>query len=112
MNEVANTPMNLEDVDLLDDLHFFMHNDPNFYRSILFPMIGKVKNHVNAGKRCKDTVFRGCVDRAADAYCKKFNVAENVKSVFTDVDRDELARKIFGQERDRIEQGQYNGDDK
>jgi len=92
----------------MDDLHYFMHNDPAFYRKIFYPIISKFKKHIKSGKQCRDTVFRPCVDRAADAYCNKFNIADNPKSVFTDVDRDELARKIFGQERDRVEKGVYD----
>ena len=110
MDEVANSVINLEEIDLSEDLHFFMHNDHNFYRKVFFPMISKVKAHIKSGKRCHDGVFRPCVDQAAETYCKKFNIPDNHKSVFTDVDRDELARKIFGQEKDRIEQGDYDGD--
>jgi hypothetical protein len=111
MDEVVNSVINLEEMDLPSDLHFFMHNDHNFYRKVFFPMISKVKAHVKAGNRCHDAVFRPVVDTAAETYCKKFNIPDNHKSVFTDVDRDELARKIFSQEKDRIEQGDYDGDD-
>lgn len=101
----------LEDVDLLDDLHFFMHNDPSFYRKVFFPLISLLKKHVKTGKRCKDDIFKPCVDHAVTLYCKKFNIPGNEKSVFTDVDRDSLARKIFAQEVERIEQGDYDGRD-
>jgi hypothetical protein len=71
-------------------------------------MLSKVKAHIKAGKPCKDDIFRPCVDHAASAYCKKFNIHDSDKSVFTDVDRDALAREIFGQERDRIQKGEYD----
>jgi hypothetical protein len=102
----------LEDVDMLDDLHFFMHNDPKFYRKFLYPLIAKFRDHIKQGKKCKDTVFRPCVDRAVDMYCQKYDIAGNPKSVFTDVDRDELARRVFGQEKMRVDQGVYDGDQK
>jgi hypothetical protein len=98
----------LKDVDLVDDLHFFIQNDPKFYRKVFFPLLRDFKSKVKNGESCKDTMFRPCVDTAANIYCQKFNIPGNDKSVFTDVDRDELARKIFGQEKDRIEHGDYD----
>lgn len=98
----------LKDVDLLDDLHFFMQNDPSFYRRIFYPLIVQIRDAIKNGKKCKDDCFRKSVDKAAILYCKKFNIPDNPKSVFTDVDRDALARKIFGQEKERIEQGSYD----
>lgn len=99
---------NLEDVDLVDDLHYFMNNDPKFYRRIMYPVLSQVKNKMKQGQGCKHDVFRPCVDTAAKLYCKKFQITDNDKSVFTDVDRDALARKIFQQESERIKQGAYD----
>lgn len=107
IREFVESP-DLKEVDLVDDLKFFMENDPTFYRKVLFPMILKVKKHIKAGQRCKDTVFKNCVDQAASIYCQKFNIQDNEKSVFTDIDRDKLARQIFGQEVERINQGVYD----
>lgn len=112
IKEFVNSPLNLEDVDLKDDLKFFMHNDPGFYRRVLYPMIARVRDHIKQGHPCRDDIFRGAVDHAAKVYCQKFKIPQNEKSVFTDVDRDELAREIFGKERDHIEQGDYDGDDR
>lgn len=105
------TSKDLEDVDTIEDLHYFMQNDPKFYRMFFYPLISKFKDHINKGKKCKDTVFRPCVDRAVDIYCQKFGIADNPKSLFTDVDRDELARKIFDQEKTHIEKGTYDKQD-
>ncbi len=102
----------LKDVDLLDDLHFFMHNDPQFYRKELYPLIAQLKKHVKSGKRCEHTLFRKCVDKAVDHYCQKFKITGNPKSVFTDVDRDSVARKVFAQEQENISKGAYDGEAK
>lgn len=111
IREFTESP-NLEDVDLLDDLQFFMHNDPQFYRKELFPLIAQLKKFVKSGKPCDNKLFRKCVDKAADNYCQKFKIPGNPKSVFTDVDRDSLARKIFAQEQENITNGTYDGDNK
>lgn len=100
---------NLKDLDLLDDLEFFMLNDDKFYRRILHPELLKMKNNLESGVACEDNCLRPCVDKAAILYCKKFNIPDNPKSVFTDVDRDAVARKIFGKEQDNIAKGHYDG---
>lgn len=107
IREFVESP-NLKEVDLLDDLKFFMENDPQFYRRVMFPLILKIKKHVKSGGKCKDNIFRSCIDSAVHTYCQKFRIPGNEKSVFTDVDRDKLARQIFGQEIDRIHQGVYD----
>jgi hypothetical protein len=107
INEL-NERLKIDDIDLLDDLEFFMNNDNQFYRRIYYPMLMKLKKIVKTGKSCDDNFFRSCVDQAIPIYIKKFNISGNEKSVFTDVDRDEVARKIFGQEKERIEKGEYD----
>lgn len=102
----------LDDVDMIDDLMFFMNNDTNFYRKIFFPMISKIRDQIKSGKRCKDTVFRPCVDSAINSYCEKYNISENPISLFTEVDRDEIARKVFAKEKDNVIKGRYDGDQK
>ena len=109
INEVAdNSPIDFENVDLLDDLRFFMSNDPQFYRKIFYPMISKVRDHVKANKKCSDKVFRKVVDHATAQYCSQYKIPGNEKSVFTDIDRDQLARQIFDQEMTNIKSGHYD----
>ena len=110
INEFTDAP-DLKDVDLVEDLHFFMHNDPTFYRKILFPLISKLKAAVKGGQSASPEMFRGCVDKAVDVYCRKFKIPGNPKSVFTDVDRDSLDSKIFEQEKENISKGTYDGED-
>lgn len=100
--------INLKDSDLNDDLMFFMYNDDKFYRRMLYPTIHNFVEKIKGKQACKDNYFRGCVDSACKIYCNKYDIKDGEKSVFTDVDRDEVARQIFGQERDRCEQGDYN----
>jgi hypothetical protein len=101
--------LNLEDTNLLDDLEFFMLHDDKFFRRVLYPQLLDIKHKLEAGKACEDTCLRASVDRAATIYCKKFNIPDPEKSVFTDVDRDAVARSIFGKEQDNIAQGKYDG---
>lgn len=98
-----------EGVDLVDDLQHFMFHDPKFYRREMYPLIARIRDHIQSGERCKDSVFRETVDKAADVYCKKFNIPSSAKTAFTDEERDVLAQKIFHQERENIEKGHYDG---
>lgn len=100
--------IDLESVDLVDDLHFFMHNDPTFYRKIFFPHLHKFKHIIKAGKKCSPKHFKNLIDQAADIYCKKYKIPKVTMSVFSSVDRDQLASKIFNQELDHIKTGAYD----
>jgi hypothetical protein len=100
---------NLEDSNLLDDLEFFMMNDDKFYRRVLHPELISLKDKLESGEACEDDCLRPCVDKAAMLYCKKFNIPDNPKSVFTDVDRDAVARSIFGKEQENMAKGHYDG---
>ena len=97
-----------KDIDLLDDLHYFMHNDPKFYRNVFYPAISELRNRLKDNKESSPKGFKRCIDNAVNEYCKKFNITGNPTSVFTHTDRDKLARKIFGQEKDNITQGHYD----
>lgn len=109
IREFTESPgVELETIDLLDDLQVFMNNDPAFYRKVYYPVLSKFKKQIKSNGTCSEDIFRPCVDRAAQLYCQQFKISGNEKSVFTDVDRDELARKIFGQELKNIEEGIYD----
>ena len=92
----------LKDVDLLDDLHFFMTNDPKFYRQVLHPVVSILKKHLKNDTQCDHSLFIPTVDSAVKEYCQKFKLEGNPSSVFTGIDRDELARKIFDQQAEHI----------
>ena len=110
MNELDPT-LNLSHTDLIDDLHFFIHNDPQFYRQIFYPVLSKLKNHLKNGKNCSYKGFKPIIDHAIAQYCRQYRIPGNPISVFTHTDRDELARKIFGHEKENIQTGKYDGED-
>lgn len=99
--------LNLDGVDLVDDLHHFMINDPAFYKTVLFPAITNLRDKLQSNQDCSEGYFIKCVNKGMVEYCKKFKVG-NPTSVFTKVDRDSLARKIFGTEKENIINGQYD----
>lgn len=99
--------LNLNDVDFVDDLHYFMINDPLFYKNTLFPAIVDLRSKIQHNEECSDTHFIKCVNNGIKHYCKKFDLG-NPTSLFTKTDRDSLARKIFGDEKQNIIDGKYD----
>lgn len=99
--------LTLDGVDFVDDLHHFMINDPSFYKTVLFPAISNLRDKLKSDQECSENHFKNCVNIAMAKYCKKFNVGHPT-SVFTKTDRDSLARKIFGDEKENILSGKYD----
>lgn len=112
LKEIADKIDELKDVNVVDDLQFFMHNDPLFYRKVLYPSISDLKHKMKSGKPCDEDHFHGCIKKGVDSYCNKFKIKKNPKDIFSDEEIKELAEKMFHQEKDRIEKGAYDRSDK
>jgi hypothetical protein len=105
--ELAQNIEEFKDVDLVDDLLFFMHNDPAFYRKVLFPRISDMKSKIKSGGQCSEKYFMPCVDKAVNSYCTKFKIEQDPKSLFSNEELSSLAEKMFHQEKENIEKGVY-----
>ncbi len=46
IKDIDNQLEKMKDVDWVDDLKFFMHNDPKFYRTVLYPVIAELKTKI------------------------------------------------------------------
>ena len=94
--------------DVIDDMCVFMRNDPMFYRKSLFPAVSKMADLHRAGKPVdKHNCLGDVVERALEAYCKKFQVADIPDETFTDNDREQIIDRIYGEEMDQIKKGDY-----
>jgi hypothetical protein len=102
----------LTDVDLKDDVHFFMHNDSGFYRKVLFPVISSLKSKLKGGSKCDEMHFKPCIEKAMPIYCKKFNIKEPTEKILSPEEINELAEKMFHEEKARVEKGDYDRSDK
>jgi hypothetical protein len=110
--EVAEQKDQFEDVDLPEDLKFFMNNDSSFYRKVLYPSILAMKEKVKTGKPCDQMHFKPCISQGINSYCKKFKIEKNPKDLFSDEEIKDLAEKMFHQEKENIEKGVYDRKDK
>ena len=66
INEFTDYQMPTElDYNIMDDIHYFMINDPNFYRKHYFPTIDKAKKDGN------NSTIRPLIDTAINLYFKQ-----------------------------------------
>lgn len=101
----VDTPLSF---DIVDDLHVFMRNDPMFYRKQYYPTMCNISNKFKDTKSSKlDKILLPMINRAADIYCKRFDLASDSKEIATIDDRKKLIQKIIDEETPRIKQGDY-----
>jgi hypothetical protein len=94
INEVDDKFDKFKDVDLVDDLQFFMNNDPWFYRKVLYPAILTMKQSLKNGGDCKQNHFEPCINKGVDAYCSKFKLQKNSKNIFSDEEIQEDRKSV------------------
>ena len=96
------------DYDVVEDVAFFMRNDPIFYRKTFFPAVSKMADMHICGQAVneRDCLGEMC-ERALESYCKKYKIASVPDEVFTDEDRNNLMHKIFSEEMEQIKRGEY-----
>lgn len=111
INDVDKQAEQFKDVDFVDDLKFFMHNDPRFYRKVVYPVIAELKGKLKSGGKCNEMSFMPCIDKAIPVYCNKFKITQNPKVLFDPEEVQDLAVKMFHEEKHNIENGVYDGRD-
>lgn len=64
------------DFDFLEDLIYFMDNDPEFYRQEWHHFLDKVHRHLKKNKTISSKAFKPMVIKAFNAYQNKFDIPE------------------------------------
>lgn len=93
--------------DLRDDLVFFMHNDPDFYRQQYFPKMLKFDKHCKRGKKVLPQAFASLVKEAYNVYKNKFPV-EGLEKELEEEMCNEICEYILEQETQNSENGFYD----
>lgn len=93
--------------DLMDDLMFFMNNDPDFYRKRYYPSMLKFEQFCKAGKTVSPRGFESLVKEAYGLYRDKFPVEGLEPSLDSEV-CEKLCRQIHEQETKNCEEGMYD----
>ena len=112
MNNIDFTPNNRPRkkalaFDLMDDLAFFMNNDPEFYRKRYFPTMLKLNKFCKEGKRVSSKAFEKLVNDAYEVYRGKFAVEGLEKTLDNEI-REKLCRYIHEQETKNCKDGVYD----
>lgn len=71
--------------DLGDDLLYFLNHDDDVYRRHIFPAIQTYKNNKNKDRRVKQKLFGGAVNKAYEAYTKRFPRRDLPESLPTEI---------------------------
>lgn len=94
--------------DIVDDTIFFMRNDPMFYRKEYFPAVTKIADLHRAGKNYDvREILSPCIEKALEAYCRKYNIARTPDEIFTENDRNSILQTIHSEELSQIKKGEY-----
>ena len=71
------------DYDPGKDLIIYMQNDPMFYRKHLYPVMIDYENAKKNNQNFNTKSLLPVVGKAVNMYCKKYNIAQEPKELFT-----------------------------
>lgn len=93
--------------DLMDDLAFFMNNDPEFYRKKYYPTMLKFNKFCKEGRRVGPRGFERLIQNAYESYRNKFPV-EGLEPKLDKEICEKLCRHIHEQETKNCKEGMYD----
>lgn len=111
-DELFNDNKNKKDLgyDLMDDLMFFMNNDPAFYRKKYFPAMLKFDKYCDQGKTIGPRGFEPLVKYAYECYQNKFPV-EGLEPELDEEVCEKICNEIHKNETKNCEDGVYKIED-
>ena len=86
-----------DDFDLIDDLIYFINNDPEFYRTRFYPIVTKFENKIKNDKSLDHTYFSNIVKQAYSWYIDKFKLVDLPEELDPDT-LDDICKKIKKQQ--------------
>jgi hypothetical protein len=93
-----------QEVDWLDDLHFFIDNNNKMLEQYLFPAVKRHKEHQGNPNVFK--VYIRPLERCMEAYCEQYQV-ENPEEKFPKEKLIELAKRYASEQEKFLERGDY-----
>lgn len=93
--------------DLMDDLMFFMNNEPEFYRKRYFPTMLKFDKFCKKGRSISPRGFEPLVKEAYEIYRNKFSQVEGLENKLSEEICEKLCLHIHEQETKNCEEGMY-----
>lgn len=93
-----------DDVDWLDDLHFYIDNNNQLLNKHFFPAVEKHKKYKDHPQVFK--LYMKPVEECMECYCEEFNI-ENKEEKFPKAKLIELAKRFAMEQANFIEKGDY-----
>jgi hypothetical protein len=93
--------------DVVDDIVVFMRNDKNFYRKHYYPKMAEIAHNYKKTQQMNHESCNEMIDAAIPAYCKRYEILQDPKDVFTKEDRSAIISLIFDEEEEQIKNGGY-----
>ena len=94
-----------EEINWLDDLHFFIDNNNKMLENYIFPAVERHKEHQGNPNVFK--VYIRPIERCLDHYCKEFDIHDRSEK-FPKEKIIELAKQFATEQSKFIEKGDYN----
>jgi len=92
--------------DLGEDLIYFMHNNDDFYRRNLFPVLKVCKRKFDLGQGFSHRMFKPIIAKAYEAYKKEFPLRE-LQDSLEEEKCDAIAKEIYNTELGHMKDGKY-----
>lgn len=99
------------DFDLQDDLIFFMHNDPEFYRKEYYPIHRKFKKILDSERNVSAKAFAPLVKKAYSQYLNKFKEelpVEKLEEELQEKELEEICEKLLSFETEHYHKEKEN----
>ena len=94
-----------QEIDWLDDLHFYIDNNDKMLEQYFFPAVERHKEHLNNPNVFK--VYIRPIERCLDHYCEKYDINDRAEK-FPKEKIIELAKRFAMEQSKFIEKGDYN----
>ena len=94
--------------DIVDDLHIYMRNNKDMYRSQYFPMLCNMQKAIQANEKISvKKLMMPTIRACGDAYNREYQLANTMEDLMTLEQARELAKKIYDEEMPLIRKGAY-----
>ena len=94
-----------QEIDWLDDLHFFIDNDDKMLENYIFPAVKRHREHQGNPNVFK--VYIRPIERCLESYCEKYDIQDREEK-FPKEKLIELAKRFAAEQSKFLEKGDYN----
>lgn len=94
------------DYDLPDDLVFFMNNDDDVFRRIVYPSVSRCVDRIDANQKTNPSLFTNAVRESYKQYVKKYPIRELPDNIEEELCK-ETCKKMYEEICKNHSEGKY-----